>query len=278
MAANKKPEQGAPSPGEDLREALGGSEAMAEYVCLLRELAEPGPDGSPYRTIDEAEALKRLAMYRHVKPLVDILFDHYPYLEADRLRRINSKILSKAPPPGRRPDMEAIYERTRAAYSPGMDRAARQDLICNSITEVVKADSDDKMHKKVFVTTPVQVVDFTVRSVWEALGREHGVDPADDRAYHLDPFAGTGIFPARTIEIGLLDKNLPGKYDRGLICHELDITLWHVAKLNIEEAFWFRTGGKLGYKPYCGCLLTDTFAMEEVKSMPEASPSSLAAA
>ena len=59
------------------------------------------------------------------------------------------------------------------------------------------------------------------------------------------------------------DDELLDAYDHRLAFQELNPTFWSVAELNVEEAFWTRTGGVHGGRPFLGGTIADTFEGSE---------------
>jgi len=65
------------------------------------------------------------------------------------------------------------------------------------------------------VYTPVEVVDFIIRSVGYILQREFGRSLSDENVHILDPFTGTGTFITRLLQSGLISREaLERKYGR----------------------------------------------------------------
>ena len=69
------------------------------------------------------------------------------------------------------------------------------------------------------VYTPVEIVDFIIRSVAELLRREFGAYLGDEGVHILDPFTGTGTFIVRLLQSGLispddLPRARPGDHGR----------------------------------------------------------------
>lgn len=72
------------------------------------------------------------------------------------------------------------------------------------------------------VYTPVQVVDFILRAVDEALRENFGVGVTDEGVHVLDPFTGTGTFVVRLLQSGLIrPEDLLRKYTQELHANEL---------------------------------------------------------
>ena len=112
------------------------------------------------------------------------------------------------------------------------------------------------------VYTPVEVVDFILKSADEALQEEFGVGITDNNVHVLDPFTGTGTFIVRLLQSDIIsDKDLRRKFNRELHANELVLLAYYIAAINIEEAYHGRAKGV--YAPFDGILLTDTFQLSE---------------
>src|SRR5579863_392430 len=107
------------------------------------------------------------------------------------------------------------------------------------------------------VYTPQPIVNFMVRSVEEILQKEFGRSLGDKGVHILDPFVGTGNFIVRIMQ-EIKATDLPYKYENELHCNEVMLLPYYIASMNIEHAFFDRTGE---YKPFAGICLVDTFDM-----------------
>ncbi|ALG66435.1 type ISP restriction/modification enzyme [Beggiatoa leptomitoformis] len=111
------------------------------------------------------------------------------------------------------------------------------------------------------VYTPQPIVDFMVNSVQEILKREFDKTLSSPDVHILDPFTGTGNFLLRVMqEINPL--SLEDKYKKSLHCNEIMLLPYYVASMNIEHAYYEKTGK---YEPFQGICLVDTFEMLEGK-------------
>ena len=109
------------------------------------------------------------------------------------------------------------------------------------------------------VYTPQPIVNFMVRSVEEILQKEFGRSLGDKGVHILDPFVGTGNFI-----VNIMDKikatDLPYKYENELHCNEVMLLPYYIASMNIEHAYFERTGE---YSAFPGICLVDTFELAE---------------
>lgn len=120
------------------------------------------------------------------------------------------------------------------------------------------------------VYTPVELVDFIIRSVDDILKQEFNRSLTDENIHILDPFTGTGTFITRLLQSGLIDVNdLDRKYKHEIHANEIVLLAYYIASVNIENAYHDATPdpddgiGKEKYVPYDGIVLTDTFQMGE---------------
>lgn len=109
------------------------------------------------------------------------------------------------------------------------------------------------------VYTPQPIVNFMVRSVEEILQKEFGRSLGDKGVHILDPFVGTGNFIVRIMQ-EIKTTDLPYKYENELHCNELMLLPYYIASMNIEHAYFERTGE---YRPFPGICMVDTFELAE---------------
>ena len=121
------------------------------------------------------------------------------------------------------------------------------------------------------VHTPIEVVDYIVRSVEDVLQREFSASVSDEGVHIIDPFVGTGTFITRLLQSGLIkDADLQRKYEKELHANDIMLLAYYIAAVNIEATYHDRAGAD-GYAPFEGIVLTDTFqSAEEGDPMDEA--------
>jgi predicted helicase len=109
------------------------------------------------------------------------------------------------------------------------------------------------------VYTPQPIVNFMVRSVEEILQKEFGHSLGDKGVHILDPFVGTGNFVVRIMQ-EIKATDLQYKYQKELHCNEVMLLPYYIASMNIEHAYFDRTGE---YQAFPGICLVDTFELSE---------------
>ena len=105
------------------------------------------------------------------------------------------------------------------------------------------------------VYTPQPIVDFMVKSVEHVLNTEFGRSLSDMGVHVIDPFVGTGNFIVRLMQ-EIQGRRLPQKYREELHCNEVMLLPYYIASLNIEHAYFERTGD---YEPFPHICFVDTF-------------------
>ncbi|HLM79147.1 MAG TPA: type ISP restriction/modification enzyme [Terriglobales bacterium] len=114
------------------------------------------------------------------------------------------------------------------------------------------------------VYTPQPIVNFMVRSVEEILQKEFGRSLGDKGVHILDPFVGTGNFIVNIMD-RIKATDLPYKYQNELHCNEVMLLPYYIASMNIEHAYFERTGE---YSAFPGICLVDTFELAESRQSP----------
>ena len=96
------------------------------------------------------------------------------------------------------------------------------------------------------VYTPQEIVDFMCASVDVVLQREFHTSLSQPGVQILDPCTGTGNFIGNLVQ-RINGGSLTYKYANDLFCNEIMLLPYYIASLNIEHAYYERTGE---YKPF----------------------------
>lgn len=144
--------------------------------------------------------------------------------------------------------LEKFYNNVRERISLARSDKSKQDIIRN-LYETFFHNAFPRMAERLgIVYTPIQVVDFILKSADAAQRKHFGESLACPGVQILDPFAGTGTFLVRLIQSGLIDPaQLPNKFDRELHTNEIVLLAYYIATINIETAFH---GGTGEYRPF----------------------------
>lgn len=106
------------------------------------------------------------------------------------------------------------------------------------------------------VYTPQPIVEFMCNSVAEALKIEFGKELWDPEVVIIDPAVGTGSFIVNLLREGRVpNRELKRFYKEQLFANEVMLLPYYIASLNIEHAYYERTGV---YEPFEGLCFVDT--------------------
>jgi predicted helicase len=159
--------------------------------------------------------------------------------------------------------LDRYYRAIEDAAEGIADYAEKQAFLNTVYEQFFQGFSDRVADTHGIVYTPQPLVDFMVRSVDRLLERHFGQTLAAPGVHVLDPFVGTGNFLVRVME-AIPAPELPAKYRAELHANEVMLLPYYVASLNVEHAFFDRTGR---YEPFEGIVLVDTFEMVEGKTV-----------
>lgn len=168
-------------------------------------------------------------------------------------------------------ELEPFYESVKLRAS-GIDNAeAKQKIIITLYDNFFRKGFKKTTEQMGIVFTPVEVVDFIVKSVDWALKKYLGRSLADENVHILDPFTGTGTFITRTLQYlkqqmdegKITYADILRKYMHELHANEIVLLSYYIAAINIETVFDEINGPDEGYVPFNGIVLTDTFESTE---------------
>ncbi|HET7388176.1 MAG TPA: type ISP restriction/modification enzyme [Nocardioidaceae bacterium] len=215
--------------------------------------------------ITRDNAIEMLAQHIITKPVFDALFEGYEFTEHNPVSIVMQDMLDALDEQGidRESDTLDKFYASVAARAKGIDNAEGKQSIITQLYEKFFKNAFPKTAESLgIVYTPVQIVDFILRSVEHLLNTEFGASLTDEGVHVLDPFTGTGTFIVRLLQSGLISAgDLLRKYTNELHANEISLLAYYVAAVNIEATFHGLAGGE--YLPFGGMVLTDTFQMHE---------------
>ena len=231
-------------------------------------------------SITSESAIDMLSQHLVTKPVFDAVFDGYDFAAENPVAQVMGRmlrVLEGSNLEAETEELEGFYESVRERCA-GIDNAAGKQRVITELYERFFSLAFSKTAKSLgIVYTPVQIVDFILRSV-DWLARTHLRRGITDEGVHvLDPFTGTGTFIVRLLQSGLISKaDLARKYAGELHANEILLLAYYIAAANIEVTYrdLMRSdappaGGEesdpaqAGYTPFDGIVLTDTFQMTE---------------
>ncbi|MCG0999471.1 hypothetical protein LG413_15285 [Acetobacter persici] len=122
---------------------------------------------------------------------------------------------------GKRKSTLTLEEETQRAS--GIDTAYGRQKVIKELYDGFFQTAFPKLKERLgIVYTPLEVVDFIIRSINDILEREFGQTLGSKGVHIMDPFTGTGTFITRLLQSGLITKEqLLHKYRQELHANEI---------------------------------------------------------
>lgn len=226
-------------------------------------------------SIDQSQAIEMLAQHLITLPIFDALFGEYSFVKNNPVSSAMEQIVEELSQFGfekEQKELQPFYDSVRLRAE-GIDNAqAKQKIIITLYDKFFSTGFKSTTERLGIVFTPVEVVDFIVKSVDVVLRKHFGKTLASENVHILDPFTGTGTFITRTLHYlkSLMDSgeitfdDILRKYTQELHANEIVLLSYYIAAINIEAVF-DEINGDGPYTPFEGIVLTDTFESTELE-------------
>lgn len=226
-------------------------------------------------SIDQSQAIEMLAQHLITLPIFDALFGEYSFVKNNPVSSAMEQIVEELSQFGfekEQKELQPFYDSVRLRAE-GIDNAqAKQKIIITLYDKFFSTGFKPTTERLGIVFTPVEVVDFIVKSVDVVLRKHFSKTLASENVHILDPFTGTGTFITRTLHYlkSLMDSgeitfdDILRKYTQELHANEIVLLSYYIAAINIEAVF-DEINGDEPYTPFEGIVLTDTFESTETE-------------
>ena len=213
-------------------------------------------------TTDAAAAM--LSQHLITKPVFDALFGGQEFTQHNPVSRVMQLMVDELEGYGLEAEtaqLAEFYDSVRRRVE-GIDNAeGKQHVVVELYERFFKVAYPKVAESLGIVYTPVEIVDFIIRSVQALLRRDFNASLSDEGVHVLDAFVGTGTFITRLLQSGFIDReDLLSKYASNLHANEIMLLAYYIAAVNIEMAYSEIAGE---YRPFEGIVLTDTFQASE---------------
>ena len=238
-------------------------DAFQEFVNALRATLNPA--------VDNESAVEMLAQHILTAPLFDAMFPDHSFSKQNPVSRAMNTIVellaSHSMFENERRDLDSFYramvERIEAVHT----LAGKQEIM-RTLYDRFFSQAFPRMSERLgIVFTPVEVVDFIIRSADDAMRTAFGQSLGDPGVAIIEPFAGTGTFVARLLQLGVIPPEaLEHKYKNEIFANEFVLLSYYIASINIEQVYHqvrAEQGMDEGYVEFPGMTLTDTFQLHE---------------
>ena len=238
-------------------------DAFQEFVNALRATLNPA--------VDNESAVEMLAQHILTAPLFDAMFPDHSFSKQNPVSRAMNTIVEMLTDhsmiENERKDLDAFYramvERIEAVHT----LAGKQEIM-RTLYDRFFSQAFPRMSERLgIVFTPVEVVDFIIRSADDAMRTAFGQSLGEPGVAIIEPFAGTGTFVARLLQLGVIPPEaLEHKYKNEIFANEFVLLSYYIASINVEQVYHqvrAEQGVDEGYVEFPGMTLTDTFQLHE---------------
>ncbi|TPG52513.1 damage-inducible protein [Roseomonas nepalensis] len=237
-----------------------GSEEKAAFDRFLAEIRDDLND-----SITAEEAMEMLAQHLITRPVFEALFEGYSFAASNPVSRALEGVLDVLDRQHLEKEAQGLgrfYDSVRSRAAGIEDAAGKQKIVLELYDKFFRTAFPKMAERLGIVYTPVEVVDFILRSVDELLRENFGETLSSKGVHVIDPFVGTGTFITRLLQLGLIrPEDLERKYRSELHASEIVLLAYYIAAINIEAVYHAAAGGE--YVPFEGICLTDTFQLYE---------------
>lgn len=234
-----------------------------------------GLRGNLNDSITEDEAISMLSQHLITAPVFNALFTEHDFAAHNPVARVMQRMvdaLSDAKLESETESLTKFYESVRVRASEVSSASGKQQVIKDLYERFFRKAFKKQSEALGIVYTPVEIVDFILRSA-DQISRWHfGKGLTDEGVHILDPFTGTGTFMVRLLQSGLIEPDdLARKYATELHATEIMLLAYYVAAVNIETTFNALQAERAQrngepepeYVPFDGIALADTFQIHE---------------
>ena len=239
-----------------IREDQAKNEIFEKFVQSLQENINP--------SIDPQETMSMVSQHIVVKPIFEALFGDYDFVTNNPVSfelellleelRVGESLKTHE-------ELQRFYERiidrTKGLKTPSQKQGLIKDLYHKFFQKI-----DPELSAKLgIVYTPIEIVDFMIRSVDDLLQKEFEKKITDQNVRVMDPFTGTGSYVVQLLQSGLIEsKDFDRKYEKEISAREINLLAYYTADVNIESTYHEMVGKR---REYDNVIFTDTFQVEE---------------
>ena len=222
--------------------------------------------------ITQEKAISLLAQHLVTRPVFDALFSEFQFANhnpvAQAMEQIIERLRLEHGTDAETKELEGFYKsiRRRIQYVDSAEKKQRiiADLYGTFFEKALPKEADSMG----MVYTPVEAVDYVIRSVEDVLLSEFGTSVSSSGVHVLDPFTGTGTFLTRLLSSGLIrPEDLTRKYSEELHANDITLLAYYIATVNIEMTF-HGLAAPPEYTPFHGVVFADSFEARENRVAP----------
>lgn len=230
--------------------------AFASFFALCRESLNPN--------LSEAAVDEMLVQHLLTERLIRTIFDSQDFTRRNVIARevetVIDALVSRAfNRPAFLKRLDPFYLAIESAAQTIADFREKQRFLNAVYERFFQGYSVKAADTLGIVYTPQEIVDFMCASVERVLKDAFGKTLSDPGVNILDPCTGTGNFVVNLLR-RIPSRELHRVYTTQVFANEVMLLPYYVAALNIEHAYYERTGV---YEPFDGLCFVDTLELAE---------------
>jgi predicted helicase len=229
-----------------------------------------GLRGNLNDNITPDEAIEMLAQHLVTRPIFEALFEGRNFGANNPVAQTMELMLASLDEhnlASENATLEDFYASVRRRVEGVNNAVGKQRILIELYDKFFVSAFKKTVDKLGIVYTPVEIVDFILKSADDVLRTEFGQGLTDEGVHILDGFTGTGTFMVRLLQSGLIEPHdLARKYAHELHANEILLLAYYIAAVNIETTYADLTGKS---EAFPGLILTDTFQSWEPDDRPD---------
>ena len=200
-------------------------------------------------SISEADAIDMLSQHLITQPVFEALFPTGSFARNNPVSATMQTMIGLLEDAGLQAEtaaLESFYASVRRSAQGVTTTAGRQTVIHRLYEQFFRKAFPKQSSSLGVVYTPVEIVDFILRSADDVCRAQFGYGLTDEDVHVQDPFTGTGTFIVRLLESGIIQpEDVARKYDRELWANEIMLLAYYIACVNIETTYQALTQARM---------------------------------
>lgn len=192
-------------------------------------------------SISEADAIDMLSQHLITQPVFEALFPTGSFARNNPVSATMQTMIGLLERAGLQAEtaaLESFYASVRRSAQGVTTTTGRQTVIHRLYEQFFRKAFPKQSSSLGVVYTPVEIVDFILRSADDVCRAQFGYGLTDEDVHVQDPFTGTGTFIVRLLESGIIrPEDVARKYDRELWANEIMLLAYYIACVNIETTY-----------------------------------------
>ena len=222
--------------------------------------------------ITKDKAIGLLAQHLVTKPIFDALFSEFEFAKHNPVSQAMEGMVRTLRfdhgTDSETKELAGFYQSVKRRVQYVDTAEKKQRIIADLYQEFFRTAFPKDAATLGIVYTPVEAVDFVIRSVEDILQEDFGASVSNKGVNVLDPFTGTGTFITRLLASGLVKpEDLVRKYTQELHANDITLLAYYIATINVEMTFHDMVQPS-EYTPFNGIVFADSFEARENRVTP----------